>query len=124
MTANHSNANKMSAMDKIKWTLIFLVVAGAVVANSMYPQYSVAMRTVAFIVLALVLIGVALTTDLGRFLWKFMKESRQELRKVVWPTRQETTQTTMIIIVIVCILSLVLWGVDSAFAMFVRSIIF
>ena len=46
-------------------------------------------------------------------LWRFLQETRGELRKVVWPTRRETVQTTLIVIVMALVSSLFLWGVDS-----------
>ena len=49
----------------------------------------------------------------GQKVWVFAKQSRMELRKVVWPTRQETIQTTMIVVAMVVVMALVLWGVDS-----------
>jgi preprotein translocase subunit SecE len=52
-------------------------------------------------------------TEKGRWVIDFFRDSRQELRKVVWPTRQETVQTTMVVAVMVIVLSLVLWGVDG-----------
>jgi preprotein translocase subunit SecE len=47
------------------------------------------------------------------FLWRWLKEARTEIRKVVWPTRQETTQTTLIVVAVVLVMALVLWGLDS-----------
>jgi preprotein translocase subunit SecE len=45
--------------------------------------------------------------------WNLIKGSRTEIRKVVWPTRQETTQTTMIVVVFVFVMALILWALDS-----------
>ena len=58
-------------------------------------------------------IGVFMLTGKGRDTREFLSESRFELRKVVWPTRQETTQTTLIVFVFVIITGLILWGLDS-----------
>lgn len=124
MSAKNGANAKTSWLDKIKWAVIVAVVAASIVANNLYSHYSVTLRLIAFVVLALVLVAFALTTQKGKSIWGFMKDSRNELRKVVWPTRQETTQTTLIIAVVVVILALVLWGVDSLFAAIVRSIVF
>ena len=56
---------------------------------------------------------IALTTDSGKGLVTFLKDSRLEVRKMVWPTRTETIQTTLMVMVIVLILSIFMWGVDS-----------
>jgi preprotein translocase subunit SecE len=51
------------------------------------------------------------------------KEARVEIRKVVWPTRQETTQTTLIVVAVVLVMSLLLWGVDSLLGWIVSLIV-
>ncbi len=56
---------------------------------------------------------IAFQTSQGRKAWDFIQEARMELRKVVWPTRQEVIQTTLLIIAMVVITSLLLWAVDS-----------
>ena len=52
-----------------------------------------------------------------------LKEARVELRKVVWPTRVETGQTTAIVIVVVLVVALILWALDSLFAWIIASLI-
>jgi len=51
-------------------------------------------------------------TAMGREMWQFIQTSRVELRKVVWPSRQDTTQTTLAVIVFVIILGVFFWGLD------------
>jgi preprotein translocase subunit SecE len=51
------------------------------------------------------------------------KEARIEIRKVVWPTRQETTQTTLIVVVMVILVGLILWAMDSTLSWSVSGII-
>lgn len=63
---------------------------------------------------------VALQTAVGRSVWEFMVETRGEVRKVVWPTRQETLQTLLIILIAVLITALFLWAVDSILFAIVR----
>jgi preprotein translocase subunit SecE len=69
---------------------------------------------------ALVLLGsiaaallVAYQTAMGRSLWGYIVGSRIELRKVVWPSKQESVQATLMIAVVVLIMALLLWGLDS-----------
>ena len=66
---------------------------------------------------------VASTTERGGALWQLLKSSRTEIRKVVWPTRQETTQTTLIVVVFVFIMALILWGIDSVLGWLVGMVI-
>ncbi len=111
-------------LDWLKWLLVLIILAVAVVGNVYFDQYSSAIRAAAIIVLVIIMLLIAVTTKQGGAAWKFIKEARIEMRKVVWPTRQETTQTTLIVIVIVAIMGLILWGVDSLFAYIVSIIVF
>jgi preprotein translocase subunit SecE len=67
------------------------------------------------------LVGVALglalasQTDIGRRTWFFLKDSRMEVRKMVWPTRQETMQTTIAVIIMVVLLGVFLFLLDLLF---------
>jgi preprotein translocase subunit SecE len=64
---------------------------------------------VAVIVIAM---GMLLTTGLGRSFLGFVAESKQEVKRVVWPTREETMRTTLMVFVMVFIVGLVLWVLD------------
>jgi preprotein translocase subunit SecE len=67
----------------------------------------------ALVALAIVAGFVALQTAKGKAFFRLFKEAKNEIRKVVWPTRQETLQTTLIVVVAVLIVGLLLWGLDS-----------
>ncbi len=113
-----------SLFDKTKWVFIFFVVIGAVVANVYYAQqFPLPVRASMFIVLIVFTMLLAVTTRSGRNAWIFIKEARQEMRKVAWPTRQETFQTTLLIIVVVLLAALFLWVFDSLFVYLIRSIL-
>jgi preprotein translocase subunit SecE len=101
------------SFDSLKWIIVILILAGVVVANYMFGEQSVLIRAVAA-VLAIALAGIiAMQTEKGRNAVIFAKEARTEVRKVVWPTRQEAIQTTGIVLVATLIMSLLLWGLDS-----------
>ena len=59
----------------------------------------------------------------GEIAWNLIKEARSEIRRVVWPTNNETTQTTLVVLVMVFIFSLILWGLDSLLSWLVSSLI-
>jgi preprotein translocase subunit SecE len=59
---------------------------------------------------------VAVQSAQGRTFWEFVQSSRIELRKVVWPDRQETVQVTIIVFVMIIVLGLFFWGLDSLLA--------
>jgi preprotein translocase subunit SecE len=75
------------------------------------------------VALAVVAVLMALQTSSGRAAWELAKEARVEIRKVVWPTRQETSQTTLIVVVVVIFVGLILWGLDSSLSWGVQAII-
>ncbi|WP_286264722.1 preprotein translocase subunit SecE [Thalassotalea atypica] len=101
------------SLDSLKWGIIFLVLGGAVFANYYFSDQSVLVRALG-VVAAVVVAGlIAMQTTKGRNAVVFAKESRTEVRKVVWPTRQEAVQTTGIVLVATLFMSLVMWGLDS-----------
>ena len=63
---------------------------------------------------------VALQTERGRRVWNLAREARTELRRVVWPTRQEATMTTGIVLILILAFSLILWGLDSLLSFLVQ----
>lgn len=102
-----------TVFDKVKWLMIIAVIIAAIWANNHYMQISAPLRLAAWILLACLLLAATLTTRLGKACWQFGKEARGELRKVAWPTRQETVQTTLLIIGMVVLMAVILWGIDS-----------
>ncbi len=79
------------------------------------------------VVLLVGAVALAAITNQGQKAIHFIKESRTELRKIIWPTRPEATQTTLIVLAMCVVVSLVLWGIDSiivALITFVTSLRF
>ena len=85
-----------------------------------FADYSLLLRVVALLALAGGAAAIALTSLPGRQLWRFAVDARMEVRKVVWPTRQETLQTTLIVIVMVLILGILLWLFDMVLMSILR----
>ena len=112
-----------SGMDVLKWIMVILLVTVGVIGNSYYSDQSLLYRVIALIVLAAVAVFVALQTAKGNAFFTLFKEAKNEIRRVVWPTRQETTQTTALVVVVVLIVALILWGVDSLLGWFVSGFI-
>lgn len=99
-------------MDKLKLTLAVAVMATAVGGFYVYEDQSLLVRVIALLVAAGLSIAIAMQAEPGRVAWAFVKDSRTEIRKVVWPTRKETTQSTMLVIVMVFIVGIFLWLLD------------
>jgi len=111
-----------SALNTLKWVLAFIFAAAAVVGNHYYSDVSVVIRAAAAVVLIAIALGFAFTTDKGKAALVFVRESRMEIRKVVWPTRQETIQTTFIVLAVSVVTALVLWGVDGIMVRLVNTL--
>jgi preprotein translocase subunit SecE len=105
--------NHDSRLDTIKWVLVTALVVLGVVGNHLYSNEPVLYRAVALIALGVVAAFIALQTAKGKAFWALLKEARIEIRKVVWPTRPETTQTTLIVLAVVLVMALILWGLDT-----------
>ncbi len=103
--------------------MVVALVGGGVYGNWYFQNESLLYRVVGLLALAAVAIVVALQTDKGRSTWTLMKESRAEIRRVVWPKREELIQTTIIVLVLVLIFALILWLLDSGLGWLVSGII-
>lgn len=112
-----------SKLDGLKWLVVVAVIAVGVVGNSIYADQSLLYRVVALLVLAGVAAFIALKTAKGAAFFVHMKEAKNEIRKVVWPTRQETGQTTLMVVGVVIIIGLMLWGLDTFLGWVVSSVI-
>ncbi|WP_304985978.1 preprotein translocase subunit SecE [Coxiella-like endosymbiont] len=115
MAQQNAVQDTKSWFDALQWLLIILLLAGGIVANFYYSHVAVAIRTAIGIILAILILVIASQTQKGRKFLGFMKGSRAELRKVVWPTRQETVQTTLVVVVMVIVTAFILCGLDSFF---------
>ena len=111
------------ALDWVKWGVVAVLVVGGVVGNWYFQDQSVLARAIALVALAAVAGFVALQTDRGRALLEVAREARQEIRRVVWPTRQETTQTTFVVLALIVLFALILWGLDSLLSWLVQGVI-
>lgn len=103
------------AMDYFKWTLVLVLLVAGVTANYHYEQVSVAVRSAIGLLALIVVLALAAWTSAGRRALSFIRAARQEIRKVVWPTRREAVQTALIVVVMVAVMALILWGVDALF---------
>ena len=106
-------------IDKIKLGIAALIFIGGFTAyyqmpSLMGPDVSILLRVGVVLVAIVIALGVAATSQYGMALIDFSKGSRIELRKMVWPTRPETIQTTAIVLVAVFLTGLFLWLIDAA----------
>lgn len=100
-------------LDVFFWTLIALLLVVGIVVNHVFVDLATTLRLAGWIVLSCIVILLVYRTSQGQRLWKFASNARMEMRKVVWPTRQETTHMTMIIAALVVVVALLLWAIDA-----------
>ncbi len=111
MTEKKDSLTK-SRFDLAKWIVaIFLLIAGFI-ANYYFVNQPLPLRIAGWLLLSCFILLVIFQTLVGRKLWRFFREAHSEVRKVVWPTRQETFQTTLIVFGVVFLFALIMWGVD------------
>ena len=107
----------------IRWFLGIAIIGLAVYGNSYFAQEALLYRILGVILVSGLGIFVLTTTIEGKESLKIILESRTEIRRVVWPTRTETTQTVLIVVVAIIICALLLWGLDSLFGWVMAEIL-
>ncbi len=125
MSAKTEATQEGSALDTIKLILAAAVLIGGVYGYYYYETTGLALPLRVLMVLAGtgIGIGIAMTSTQGKRLWHFIQGSRVEIRKVVWPTKQETTQTAIAVFVFTLILMLFFWALDSGLLWLTRTLV-
>ena len=101
-----------SAIDTFKLMTALLVLIAGVVGFYYFEEQSQLLRVLGMLAVAVVAFFIAATSDPGRRGLSFVREARVEVRKVVWPTRQETLQTTIAVLFMVLLVAIMLWLFD------------
>ena len=99
-------------MDTFKLVMAIAILLGGIAGFYYYAEESLLYRVLGLVGLVIVAAGIAFTTSTGHAILSFGREARTEVRKIVWPTRQETVQTTLMVVVAVIILGIFLWLID------------
>ncbi len=101
-------------LDGLKWLVVAVLVLGGAFANSYYAtDFALLWRVLVLLVVGAVAAYVAVNTAKGSSFWALLKAAQVEVRKVVWPSRHETTQTTLIVSAVVVVTAIILWGLDA-----------
>ena len=109
--------------DSVKWLVSGAMLVAGIGAFHYFGDHSLLFRVIGLLVLVAAVAAVVLQTDKGRVGWEFVRDARTEVRKVVWPTRRETLQTTGIVIVMVGLVAVMLWMLDTFLGWLVRSLL-
>ncbi|HEX4939381.1 MAG TPA: preprotein translocase subunit SecE [Candidatus Kapabacteria bacterium] len=112
-----------SKLDAVKWLVVVVLLVAATLGNQYAAEASVWLRVGGVVLACLVALLLAWTTSQGRSLVELSKKSWTEAQRIVWPSKDETWQTTLIVLAVVLVSSLLLWGIDSLFGWGISAII-
>ncbi|MDI9819631.1 MULTISPECIES: preprotein translocase subunit SecE [unclassified Legionella] len=107
-----SNNSKSNFKEMVLWIGILLVTIFAFM-GTYYYDFSSPIKAIVWIGWLVLVALLGFFTSKGQEVFGFAKDSKIELQKVVWPTRQETIQTTSIVMIMVAAAGFILWGIDS-----------
>lgn len=102
-----------TSFDWLKWLVATLLIIAGIVANYYYVSQPWPLRLLGWLVLLGITAAILFQTRQGKQALNFIREARIELRKVFWPTRQETMYITLLVGAAVILLALILWGIDG-----------
>ena len=117
------SSKTFNIQSKILWVLALGLIFLAVWANSFYSYVGLLYRVIGVILVLSASLVILRYTEFGNQAYVLITQSFVEVRKVVWPNRTETTQTTFIVAAAVIAASLILWGLDSLFSFLMKAII-
>ena len=112
MNAQVEETTTSPVFDVVKQVLSTSFVVAGLSAFYYFSEFSLLYRVLALVGVVIIALGLLFTTAFGRNLWVFALEAKQEVRKVVWPTREETVRTTLLVFGMVFIVGLILWILD------------
>ena len=110
---NSTVENTSGKLDTFKLGLALLILIAALVGFYFYvDQFDLLYRVIGLLVAIGISIAIAYQTDKGREVWGYFTDAQIEVRKVVWPTRKETVNTTLLVIGMVIVVAIILWLLD------------
>ena len=123
MNTGTTESSESGIIDIIKLLAAATILVSGLFAYYYYIEMSLPLRVLCVLGAVVVGIGVAMTSIQGKRLFTFIQGSRIEIRKVVWPTKQETTQTAIAVFVLTLLLALFFWGLDSLLLWLTRTLV-
>ena len=117
-----------SAFDAVLWLVAIGLLIAATMANQYLPAYwapatNVWVRVAVILGLIVAALGCLYATQQGKGFVTLLKDAKTELRRITWPTKQDTFQTTWQVLLVTLITALILWGLDTLFGWVISSII-
>jgi preprotein translocase subunit SecE len=117
MSSKEQNSTANSAgFDSLLLILALLVAAAGIVGYHYFADLATVLRVLIVLGAGLVATGLFYVTAKGQLTKAYLKDTRTEVKKVKWPTRQETLRMTLIVFVAVVLIGLYLWLADMLFS--------
>jgi preprotein translocase subunit SecE len=118
-----TETNESGALDVLKLLIAAALLVGGVFGYYWYLEWMLWVRVLLVLGGLAACIGVAATSTQGQRIWAFIQGSRIEIRKVVWPTKQETTQTAIAVFIFTLVMALFFWALDSGLLWLTRKLV-
>jgi preprotein translocase subunit SecE len=119
-----TETSQSGVLDVIKLLLAAVAVIGGLYAYYYFEvEIGLPLRVLMVLGGTGLAIAIAMTSTQGQRLWHFIQGSRVEIRKVVWPTKQETTQTAIAVFVFTLIMAVFFWALDSGLMFLTRKLV-
>jgi preprotein translocase subunit SecE len=120
---NNNPPEANAGLNYVLWGIAIALAVAGIYGNNYFGGESLLYRVLGLLAVAIVASAVAFQTIQGKAFWELLKGARTEIRKVVWPTRQETVQTTMSVSLVGIAAGLLLWGLDTLLGWLVSLVI-
>ncbi len=118
-----TETDESGALDVLKLLIAAALLVGGIYGYYWYLEWMLWVRVLLVLGGLAACIGVAVTSTQGQRIWAFIQGSRIEIRKVIWPTKQETTQTAIAVFIFTLIMSLFFWALDSGLLLLTRKLV-
>jgi preprotein translocase subunit SecE len=119
---NEKTETSPGTLDTVKLAAAVATLLAGVVAYYWFAEASQLVRVLGLVAALVLSIVIGFQSAQGKLLWQFIQGSQVEIRKVVWPTQQETTQTTLIVMVFTLIMAVFFVVVDWLLLMFTQFV--
>jgi preprotein translocase subunit SecE len=103
---------RTSIFDTVKLVLAISLLISGIAGFYYFASYALVYRVIGILAIFGLAVGLVFATAIGQKTWGFITEAKMEVRKVIWPTRQETMQATMLVVAVVFGVGLILWLMD------------
>ncbi len=120
---NSKTEPQQGSFEVIKFLLALGVLILSLLGFYYYSDASKIFRVLGILVGVIISFAIVGQTLKGRQAINFVREAQLEVRKIVWPTRQETTQTTLFVIIVVIIFAILLWVLDLGLSSSIQGLI-